>query len=325
MKQMLFFCLIILFVTLACSGTGAAIPVTIPTMDLAQIPTMVVETARAIETANSLSMLVTRVPPTSVTDTPIVVTMTSSVTAVSTATNTASITPTTSFTATLTTATLSPTNTFIPATKTVTKTASATSTSIQPTAANHPSATAVPFTPTSIPPTSIPPTSIPPTVAPPTSIPPTVAPPTSIPPTVAPPTAAICPVTNISYEARVIELINIERANAGLSALSAQGQLGSAAQLHSADMACNNYFSHTGLDGSSSGDRAQRQGYGSSFVGENIAAGYSSPESAVNGWMNSPGHKANILNADYTEIGVGYAFGGNSDYGSYWTAVFARP
>jgi len=320
MKQMLFFCLIILFVTLACSGTGAAIPVTIPTMDLAQIPTMVVETARAIETANSLSMLVTRVPPTSVTDTPIVVTMTSSVTAVSTATNTASITPTTSFTATLTTATLSPTNTFIPATKTVTKTASATSTSIQPTAANHPSATAVPFTPTSIPPTSIPPTAVPPT-----SIPPTVAPPTSIPPTVAPPTAAICPVTNISYEARVIELINIERANAGLSALSAQGQLGSAAQLHSADMACNNYFSHTGLDGSSSGDRAQRQGYGSSFVGENIAAGYSSPESAVNGWMNSPGHKANILNADYTEIGVGYAFGGNSDYGSYWTAVFARP
>lgn len=300
MKQMLFFCLIILFVTLVCSGTGAAIPVTIPTMDLAQIPTMVVETARAIETANSLSMLVTRVPSTSVTDTPIVVTMTSSVTAVSTATNTASITPTTSFTATLTTATLSPTNTFIPATKTVTKTASATSTSIQPTAANHPSATAVPFTPTPIPPTSIP-------------------------PTVAPPTAAICPVTNISYEARVIELINIERANAGLSALSAQGQLGSAAQLHSADMACNNYFSHTGLDGSSSGDRAQRQGYGSSFVGENIAAGYSSPESAVNGWMNSPGHKANILNADYTEIGVGYAFGGNSDYGSYWTAVFARP
>jgi uncharacterized protein YkwD len=317
---MLSFCLIILFVTLACSGTGVAIPATIPTMDLAQIPTMVVQTAHAIETANSLSMLVTRVPSTSVTDTPIVVTMTSSVTAASTATNTASITTTPSFTATLTTATLSPTNTSIPATKTVTKTASATSTSIQPTATNRPSATAVPFTPTSIPPTSIPPTAVPPT-----SIPPTAVPPTSIPPTVAPPTVSICPVTNTSYEARVIELINIERANAGLSALSAQGQLGSAAQLHSADMACNNYFSHTGLDGSSSGDRAQRQGYGSGFVGENIAAGYSSPESTVKGWMNSPGHKANILNVDYTEIGVGYAFGGNSDYGSYWTAVFARP
>ena len=310
MKQMLSFCLIILFVTLACSGTGVAIPATIPTMDLAQIPTMVVETAHAIETANSLSMLVTRVPSTSVTNTPIVVTMTSSVTAASTATNTASITTTPSFTATLTTATLSPTNTSIPATKTVTKTASATSTPIQPTATNRPSATAVPFTPTPIPPTSIPPTAVPPT---------------SIPPTVAPPTVSICPVTNTSYEARVIELINIERANAGLSALSAQGQLGSAAQLHSADMACNNYFSHTGLDGSTSGDRAQRQGYGSGFVGENIAAGYSSPESTVKGWMNSPGHKANILNVDYTEIGVGYAFGGNSDYGSYWTAVFARP
>jgi uncharacterized protein YkwD len=317
MKKMLSFCLIILFVTLACSGTGVAIPATIPTMDLAQIPTMVVETAHAIETANSLSMLVTRVPSTSVTNTPIVVTMTSSVTAVSTATNTASITPTPSFTATLTTATLSPTNTSIPATKTVTKTASVTSTRIQSTVTNRPSATSVPFTPTAIPPTTIPPTSIPPTAVPPTTIPPTVAPPPTV--------AAICPVTNTSYEARVIELINIERANAGLSALSAQGQLGSAAQLHSIDMACNNYFSHTGLDGSSSGDRAQRQGYGSGFVGENIAAGYSSPESTVKGWMNSPGHKANILNVDYTEIGVGYAYGDNSDYGSYWTAVFARP
>jgi uncharacterized protein YkwD len=124
---------------------------------------------------------------------------------------------------------------------------------------------------------------------------------------------------------RVIELINVERANAGLPALSPQGQLGSAAQLHSADMACKNYFSHTGLDGSSSADRAQRQGYSSGFVGENIAAGYSSPANVVAGWMNSAGHKANILGVDYTEIGIGYAFGENSDYGSYWTAVFASP
>jgi uncharacterized protein YkwD len=90
-------------------------------------------------------------------------------------------------------------------------------------------------------------------------------------------------------------------------------------------MACNNYFSHTGLDGSTIGERAERQGYDWSYVGENIAAGYSSPESLVQGWMNSPGHKANILGADYTEIGIGYAFGADSDYGSYWTAVFASP
>jgi uncharacterized protein YkwD len=117
----------------------------------------------------------------------------------------------------------------------------------------------------------------------------------------------------------------VERANAGLSALSPQGQLGSAAQLHSEDMACNNYFSHTGQNGSDVGSRVQGQGYNWSSVGENIAAGYSSPENVVAGWMKSPGHKANILGADYTEIGIGYAFSENSDYGSYWTAVFASP
>jgi uncharacterized protein YkwD len=136
---------------------------------------------------------------------------------------------------------------------------------------------------------------------------------------------SICPITDASYETRVIELINAERAQVGLSALSAQGQLGSAARLHSTDMACNNYFSHTGLDGSTVGERAQRQGYNWSYVGENIAAGYSSPEGVVQGWMKSPGHKANILGADYTEIGIGYAFGDASDYGLYWTAVFGSP
>jgi uncharacterized protein YkwD len=132
-------------------------------------------------------------------------------------------------------------------------------------------------------------------------------------------------VINTSYSARVIELINAERAKVGLSALSGQSQLGSAAQLHSADMACNNYFSHTGLDGSEIGSRVQRQGYNWSSVGENIAAGYSSPANVVAGWMNSPGHKANILGASYTEIGIGYAFSNDNDYGSYWTAVFASP
>jgi uncharacterized protein YkwD len=123
----------------------------------------------------------------------------------------------------------------------------------------------------------------------------------------------------------VVELINAQRATAGLSALSAQGQLGSAAQLHSEDMACNNYFSHSGLDSSTVATRIERQGYNWSAAGENIGAGYSSPESVVSGWMNSEGHRANILNTDFTEIGIGYAFGADSDYGAYWTAVFARP
>jgi uncharacterized protein YkwD len=107
--------------------------------------------------------------------------------------------------------------------------------------------------------------------------------------------------------------------------LNVQGSLVAAAQMHSEDMACNNYFSHTGLDGSTVGGRSTRQGYGWSFVGENIGAGYSSPEAVVQGWMNSPGHRANILSPDYTEIGIGYAFSADSDYGTYWTAVFAKP
>jgi uncharacterized protein YkwD len=87
-------------------------------------------------------------------------------------------------------------------------------------------------------------------------------------------------------------------------------------------MACNDYFSHTGLDGSSFSDRARRQGYNISYGGENIAAGYSTPEKVVQGWMNSSGHRDNILGEHYTDIGVGYAYSKNSSYGIYWTAVF---
>jgi uncharacterized protein YkwD len=139
------------------------------------------------------------------------------------------------------------------------------------------------------------------------------------------PVPVVCPETNTSFEARVIELINEERAKANLPALTYQSQLTAAAQLHSADMACNNYFNHTAIDGSGPSERATRQGYSSSFIGENIAAGYSTPKVVVEGWMNSPGHKANILGADYTEIGVGYAYSSKSGYGAYWTAVFGSP
>jgi uncharacterized protein YkwD len=131
--------------------------------------------------------------------------------------------------------------------------------------------------------------------------------------------------TNTTFEAQVIELINAERTKVGLLPLYAQSQLGTAARLHSADMACNNFFSHTGSDGSSLTDRIMRQGYSGYYFGENIAAGYSTPESVVNAWMNSSGHRANILNTNYTEIGVGYAYWAGSTYDSYWTTDFAFP
>jgi len=133
------------------------------------------------------------------------------------------------------------------------------------------------------------------------------------------------PSGNSSFESQVIALINQERADEGLSALSSQSQLTSAARIHSADMACNDFFSHNSPTTGSPYDRITAQGYDFSWAGENIAAGYTSPASMVESWMNSPGHRANILNENYIHIGIGYAYWGDSTYGSYWTAVFASP
>ncbi len=89
-------------------------------------------------------------------------------------------------------------------------------------------------------------------------------------------------------------------------------------------MAAQNYFDHTALDGRSPGDRIAAAGYEAWSWGENIAAGYTSPQSVVDGWMNSPGHRANILNSGFCDIGVGYAYDGESHYRYYWTQNFGR-
>jgi len=130
---------------------------------------------------------------------------------------------------------------------------------------------------------------------------------------------------NSSFEDQVLTLINAERAAKGLNPLARDSRLDTAARLHSADMACSNYFSHDSLDGSSPWDRIHRQGYEYWFAAENIAAGYGTPAAVVDGWMNSSGHRANILNPDLTQIGIGYAYKGTSDYDSYWTTDFASP
>jgi uncharacterized protein YkwD len=93
-----------------------------------------------------------------------------------------------------------------------------------------------------------------------------------------------------------------------------------AAQLHANDMGVNDFFSHTGSDGSSAGDRITAQGYSWSAYGENIARGQDSPEDVMQSWLNSTGHCANIMNENFTEIGVGYYAEGN-----YWVQVFAKP
>ena len=116
---------------------------------------------------------------------------------------------------------------------------------------------------------------------------------------------------------RVLVLVNAERDKAGCSPVTVDAKLTKAAQDHSQDMADHTNMSHTGSDGSSMSDRLARVGYRFSTAGENVAAGYGTPESVMDGWMNSPGHKANILNCAFKEIGIGLAGPGN-----YWTQNF---
>jgi uncharacterized protein YkwD len=111
----------------------------------------------------------------------------------------------------------------------------------------------------------------------------------------------------------------------GVDPVNGQNQLGTAARAHSQDMACNRFFDHTGSDGSSFAARITRAGYSYSAAAENIAAGYGDPASVVAGWMGSQGHKDNMLNPIYTQVGVGYIYVAGSPYGVYWTADFAKP
>ena len=119
------------------------------------------------------------------------------------------------------------------------------------------------------------------------------------------------------YENQVINLVNNERSKRGLPLLKSDWQLSRVARHKSQDMKKNNYFSHTSP---TYGTPFQMiQGYGISYrtAGENIAKGQSTPQAVVNAWMNSSGHRANILNQSFTHIGVGYEKNGN-----YWTQMF---
>lgn len=117
--------------------------------------------------------------------------------------------------------------------------------------------------------------------------------------------------------AKVVELVNKERDKAGCSPLKVNAKLTKAAQDHSKDMADHKNMSHTGSDGSSPDDRITRAGYHWTAYGENVAYGYSTPDEVMKGWMSSPGHKRNILDCSFKEIGVGLA-----QPGDYWTQDF---
>jgi uncharacterized protein YkwD len=120
-------------------------------------------------------------------------------------------------------------------------------------------------------------------------------------------------------EAKVVELTNAERAAHGCPALAADDRLATAARAHSADMAARNYFDHVSQDGRTFVDRVKAAGYPAPGA-ENIAAGQRTAEAVVKGWMDSPGHRANILNCKLKALGAGMALGGS--YGRYWTQNF---
>ncbi|MEU3936335.1 CAP domain-containing protein [Streptomyces sp. NPDC029044] len=120
--------------------------------------------------------------------------------------------------------------------------------------------------------------------------------------------------------AAVVDLTNRERARAGLPPLAADPLLTTAAQAHSADMVARAFYAHTAPDGSRPWDRAAAAGSTRRTIGENIACGQRSPADVVEGWMNSPGHRANILGPGFTHIGIGFAGGGRA--GTYWTQLF---
>jgi uncharacterized protein YkwD len=120
-------------------------------------------------------------------------------------------------------------------------------------------------------------------------------------------------------EAQVLALVNKERASAGCSPLTSNAKLTKAADDYSDVMADAGVMSHTGPDGSTMAGRVEAAGYAWSTLGENIAQGQSDAAAVMDAWMNSPGHRANILNCSFKEIGIGVHFG---DGGPWWTQDF---
>ena len=123
--------------------------------------------------------------------------------------------------------------------------------------------------------------------------------------------------TVLTYENEVIRLVNEIRVENGLKPLTANWELSRIARYKSEDMSNNRYFSHTSPTYGTPFQMIKAFGLSYRSAGENIAYGYGTPAAVVNGWMNSSGHRANILNASYTQIGVGYCAGGK-----YWTQMF---
>ena len=124
------------------------------------------------------------------------------------------------------------------------------------------------------------------------------------------------------FQKRVVELVNIERQKEGLKPLSADPLLMKGAAAKSQDMVANGYFSHNSPKYGSPFNMMKTFGISYRYAGENIASGQRSPESVVRAWMNSPGHRANIMSSKFNKIGVGYAYTAGGSYHHFWTQWF---
>jgi uncharacterized protein YkwD len=149
------------------------------------------------------------------------------------------------------------------------------------------------------------------------------------------PTAALSGTATKSFADQMLEAVNAARAverNCGTTAFAAarplawQGQAEQAALAQAQYLQQNNLFSHAGANGSTVGDRLTATGYAWSTVGENIAAGYGDVASVVKGWLDSPGHCVNVMNPNFTDLGVSLVQATSSNtYRTYWGMVLARP
>jgi uncharacterized YkwD family protein/spore coat assembly protein SafA len=126
-----------------------------------------------------------------------------------------------------------------------------------------------------------------------------------------------------AFEDEVVRLVNVERSKHGLPALKSNWELSRVARYKSQDMINKNYFSHTSPTYGSPFKMMESFGIRYSAAAENIAYGQRTPSEVMNGWMNSPGHRANILSPSYTQIGVGLAKTGSGV--CYWTQMFIKP
>ncbi|MCG7201261.1 CAP domain-containing protein [Marinobacter pelagius] len=136
------------------------------------------------------------------------------------------------------------------------------------------------------------------------------------------------------YQAAMLEYVNAARTRGrqcgseffpAVEPLQYNCPIEAAATKHSNDMADNNFFSHIGSDGLRVGGRVTETGFEWSVVGENIAAGFDDVQSVMNGWLDSPGHCRNIMDARFTGVSVVRVDTRTADYPNYWTQVFAKP